>query len=460
MIFGMKQVRFGYNNIIKHPSVFYNIKSLPTLGNGRISKIKILIHMVKALFRYPGIFEYRIDVCIAGMTELVYLILTVPQRVREMRSKGKIVISKWAINPTDIYFGSGGVAMDPFYAAFCHMLMYDTNVLAIEGRSELSSDACPAQAAAYSALKSKVVEQDIFYPFIGPWCYDSQYCFEALKEKFNGYFGDQPAISNPSQKKMTKEHMVDELKIFFERLEKKTGVPYDPQRLREEIILENKLRRLCREINNMVLCDVIPLGSLDVILATFLSCDWLCDPIACLDMLTRFVEGLKKRQRKGVFARGVSKNPVRILVTGIAWGDLGLYNILDDLGGIVVASECVMSIYWEDIDEDPDKDPIEIMAERFINVPYTLGAKAKAQWTVDNIKRMKKIDGVIINSNFGCNYNAASTRIASDTIKEQTGVPVLTIDSDLPKESREQFRTRCGAFIEMIQNSRQGKKGI
>jgi len=448
-----KQLRFGMN-IIAHPSIVYNIKGLPFLDDTSVTRVGIIIFMIKALGVYPGVFEYRIDVQIEGMTELVYLILTVPKRVKRMRKKGIKIIGKWAINPTDIYFGSGGVAMDPFYVAFCHMLAKDENILAIEGRAELSPDACPAQAAAYSALKQNIVEQDIFYPFIGPWCYDSQYCFEALRDKFNGFFGDQPAISNTSQREITKAHMIEEIKLFFKRLEEKSGIPYSPDRLRKEFTLENKLRRLCREINNVVLDDVIPLGSLDVILATFLSCDWLCDPVATLSMLERFLKALKDRQRKGIWGQGISKDSVRLLISGIAWGDLGLYNILDDLGGIVVGSECVMSIYWEDIEENEDKDPIEIMAERFINVPYTLGASKKAKWTVDNIKRMGKIEGVIINSNFGCNYNAANTRIVSDTIKKETGLPVLTIDSDLPKENREQFRTRCGAFIEMIKGSR------
>jgi len=448
-----KQINFGME-IMQNPNILMDIEGFKFVDGSSISALGILIFMTKSMATCPGVSEYRIDINIKGMTELLYLILSIPERVKKMRKKGLKVIGKWAINPTDIYFGSGNIAMDPFYAAFCHMLSMDTNILAIEGRSELSPDACPAQAAAYAALKQNIVEQDIFYPFIGPWCYDSQYCFEALRDQFEGFFGDQPAISNQAQREITKQHMVEEIKLFFERVYIESGFVYDPERLRNEFILENKLRGLCREINEIALGDVIPLSSLEVILSTFLACDWLCDPVATLSMLTRFVDSLKERQRKGIFGKGVAPDAVRLLIVGIAWGDLGLYSILDDLGGFVVGSECVMSIYWEDIDEDPSKDPIDVMAERFINVPYTLSAKNKAMWTVNNIKRMKRIDGVIINSNFGCNYNAANTRIVADTIKKETDVPVLTIDSDLPKESREQFRTRCGAFIEMIKSAK------
>lgn len=452
-----QQLRFGLD-ILKHPSIILNIKGLPTIDGHFIPGWSIFWYMTKALYKFPGFYNFRIDPKIEGMTELAYLILTVPGRIKKMQAKGKKVVGKWAINPTDLYFGAGAIALDPFYVAFCHMLATDDNIIAIKGRSELSPDACPAQAAAYYALKTNIVEQDMFYPFIGPWCYDSQYCFEALRDKFKGFFGDHLPVSRLADKSSSKAHMIDEIKTFFRRMEQETGVAYSPERLRNEFILENKLRRLCREIQTMILDPVIPLGSLDLILVTFLACDWLCDPVAIIDMLERMTRHLRMRQKKGIWGSGVSQDPVRLLVTGVAWGDLGLYNMVDDLGGIVVGSECVMSIYWEDIDEDPARDPMEVLAERLLCIPYTLTAKERAKWTLNNLKQMGCVDGVIINCNFGCNYNAGSNRMLADLIKEEAGIPVLSIDSDLPRETREQFRTRFGAFIEMIRGIRQSKK--
>ncbi|MBI5207614.1 MAG: 2-hydroxyacyl-CoA dehydratase [Candidatus Firestonebacteria bacterium] len=452
-MFFENQIRFGLN-VIKNPQIFLNIKGLHTIDGRYISKWKIIPYMAKSLYKFPGLYRYRIDPGIKGLTELIYLILSAPERVHEMQKKGKIVIGKWAVNPTDLYYSSGAIALDPFFLSFCYMLATDSNELAIRGRAELSPDACPAQAAAYIALTQNLVHLNCFYPFIGPWCYDSQYCFESLRAKFKGYFGGQPSMPNKGYYKLTLEYLIGEIKNFYKRVEELTHIPYNPERLRHEFIFENKMRKILREAHHMMLGDVVPMGSLELILLTFLACDWVSDPIAAYEMMELMINDLRKRVKAGVFGRGVSKNPVRLLISGIAWGDLGVYNIVDDLGGVIIGSECVISTYWKDINNNPDKDPIEILAERFMEVPYTYTGQEKAMWTVENIKQMKNLDGVIININFGCNYVAANTRILQDTIKKETGMPVLVIDSDLPGENREQIRTRIGAFIEMIKQKK------
>ncbi len=452
-MFFENQIHFGIN-VFKNPQIFLNIKGLNTIDGKYISKWKIIIFMAKSLYKFPGLYRYRIDPRLGGLTELIFLILSAPERIRLMQKNGKKIIGKWAVNPTDLYFSSGAIALDPFFLAFCYMLAKDSNELAVIGRSELSPDACPAQAAAYTALSQNLVHLDCFYPFIGPWCYDSQYCFESLRTKFKGYFGDQPAIPNKNHYNLTRDYMIDEIKKFYKRTEELTHIPYDPDRLRKEFIFENKMRKILREAHFMMLGDVVPMGSLELILLTFLACDWVSDPIATFDMMNRMINDLRKRVKDGIFGRGVNKNPVRLLISGIAWGDLGVYNMVDDLGGVIVGSECVISTYWKDINDNSDKDPIEILAERFLEVPYTYTGQEKAMWTVENIKQMKNLDGVIINVNFGCNYVASNTRILHDVIKKETGLPVLIIDSDLPGENREQIRTRIGAFIEMIRQKK------
>ncbi|MBI5416959.1 2-hydroxyacyl-CoA dehydratase [Candidatus Poribacteria bacterium] len=450
------QIRFGLH-IIKHPQIFQNIEGLHTVDGKYISKWKIIWFMFKSLYIFPGLYRYRVNPGIRGLTELLFLILSAPDRAKKMQSEGKIILGKWAVNPTDLYYGSGGIALDPFFLAFCFLLATDSNKLAVDGRAELSPDACPAQAAAYAALNQNIINLDCFYPFIGPWCYDSQYCFEALRTKYKGYFGDQPSLASEKHRKITFEYIKEEIKNFFQRVEQLTKIPYDSERLRNEFKFENKLRAYCREIHQMMLGKIVPIGSLEMILFTFLACDWVCDPVATSQMMERMITYLRKRIKNGTYGEGVSKNPVRLLVSGIAWGDLGVYNMVDDLGGIIVGSECVISTYWKDIDTDPNKDPIDILAARFMEVPYTYTAHEKAMWTVNNIKSMPNLDGVIINVNFGCNYVAANTRILQDTIKKETNIPVLLIDSDLPGENRGQIRTRIGAFIEMIKGNNQNK---
>jgi hypothetical protein len=445
-LFTGSRLRFGLG-ILREPSIITDIRRL----DGRYTKVsawQIFWFLTRALWRFPGMFDYQPDPSLRGMSELTYMILSLEERLKRARRQGMKIVGKWPANPTDLYYGSGVIALDPFFAGYCRILAEGSGRLAKLGRAQLSEDACPAQAAAYSIIAEDIFPMDFFYPFIGPWCYDSQYCFEALRHKVEGDYGDQPVYSHREREQPSLEYMVAEIRRFIGKMEELTGERMDVEQLRREFVLENKLRQALREITDLTQATPPPINSLDLILCIFISTDWLGDPEAALQMLSRIRNAGKRRLAQGKKGKAVHPNPIRLLITGIAWGDLGLYNMVDELGGLIVGSECVFNLYHEDI--DPEGDPLEIIARRFLTTPYALPAKQRAQWTVDNICRAKGVDGVVFNCNFGCNYQAAEARMVTDIIKQETGLPCLITDADLPKENRGQMRTRLEAFLEMI----------
>lgn len=447
-IFSSPRISFGLD-ILKNPQIITSIRRL----DGRITKsstLNIFWFLTKALWKYPGIFDYKPDPSLKGISELTYMILSLEERLRSARLKGAKIVGKWPANPTDLYFGTGITALDPFFAGYVRILAEGSRRLAKHGRAHLSEDACPAQAAAYSLIAKDLFPMDFFYPFIGPWCYDSQYCFEALRDKVEGDYGDHPIHNLKKHEKLSHGYMLQEIERFIAKMEELKGEPVDREKLREEYVLGNKLRGVLREIIEFAYVDPPPINSLDLILCIFISSDWLGDPEAMLQVLLRIRDDLGARVNRGEKAKIVSPNPSRLLMTGIAWGDLGLYNMTDELGGLVVNSECVYNLFYEDI--DIEGDPVETMVKRFLSTPYAQPSQKRAQWTVENIRKSKALDGVVFNCNFGCNYQAAEARIVTDAIKKETGLPCLTTDTDLPKENRGQMRTRLGAFLEMIQS--------
>ena len=435
------------------PTIATDLRAIHTRSGGKISAVRIFWKLLAALWEYPSIFQYKIDPSLRGLSELVYMIITLTDRLVEAQAQGEKIVGKWPANPTDIYFGSGVRALDPFFTAFCKMIASGENIMAQKGRSHLSEDSCPAQAAAYIALTEDIIPMDHFYPFIGPWCYDSQYCFEALRDKVTGDFGDHPVYSDKNHKQLSYDYMRGEIERFIEKMEELTGKKVDPEDIRQEFILENKLRALLREINSFMFLEPSPISSLDLILCIFISSDWLGDPEATLQVLTRIRNHARKRIAQKTPGYNVQPDPMRILITGIAWGDIGLYSIVDELGGLIVGSECVLNLYYEDI--DTEGDPIDTLTKRFLSVPYTLSSDERARWTLENVRRAEKVDGVVFNCNFGCNYQAAEARMVSDVLKREGGIPCMITDSDLPKENRGQMRTRLEAFIEMLRNKRQ-----
>ncbi len=447
-LFTGTQLQFGLG-ILKEPSIITDIRRL----DGRYTKVsawRIFWFLTCALWRFPGIFDYKPDPSLRGMSELTYIILSLEERLKKVRRRGTKIVGKWPANPTDLYYGSGVIALDPFFAGYCRVLAEGSGRLTKQGRAQLSEDACPAQAAAYSIISDDIFPLDFFYPFIGPWCYDSQYCFEALRHKVNGDFGDHPVFNQREMKKASFEYMLSEVRRFIEKMEELTGRRVEPEQLRQEFIMENKLRRILREITGLTQINPPPINSLDLMLCVFISSDWLGDPEAALQTLSRIRDAAIKRIDRGEKGKNVADHPIRLLITGIAWGDLGLYNMLDELGGLIIGSECVYNLYYEDI--DTTGDPVETLARRFLTTPYALTSERRAQWTVGNIRQAKQVDGVVFNCNFGCNYQAAEARIVTDIIKQETGLPCLITDVDLPKENRGQMRTRLEAFLEMIRH--------
>ena len=446
-LFTGSRLRFGLG-ILKQPSIITDIRRL----DGRYTKSSywyMVWFLIRALWEFPGIFDYQPDPALRGVSELTYMILSLEERLKRAQAKGAKIVGKWPANPTDIYFGSGVIALDPFFAGYCRILAEGSSRLARQGRAQLSEDACPAQAAAYSVLSDDIFPMDFFYPFIGPWCYDSQYCFEALRHKVEGDYGDHPVFSE-GMEQASFEYILAEVRRFIDRMEELTGKKVAEEQLRQEFILENKLRQILRDICDLSQVNPPPINSLDLILCLFVSSDWLGDPEAALQVLSRILAAAQERAERGEKGKAVSPHPIRLLITGIAWGDLGLYNMVDELGGLIIGSDCVFNLFYEDI--SPEGDPIETLARRFMTTPYAMPAKQRALWTVDNIRRTKQVDGVVFNCNFGCNYQAAEARIVTDTIKQELKLPCLITDVDLPKENRGQMRTRLEAFLEMIRH--------
>jgi benzoyl-CoA reductase/2-hydroxyglutaryl-CoA dehydratase subunit BcrC/BadD/HgdB len=133
----------------------------------------------------------------------------------------------------------------------------------------------------------------------------------------------------------------------------------------------------------------------------------------------------------------------------VAWitpsADPYLLNLVEDLGGRVVATEYVINQALVPIEENID--PFRALARAFMKSSLN-GSTSERIRRIAEMAGSGRIKGVIITNMLGASHCAMETRSIE---KELRSVPVLSIDVPAPFGITEQIRTRIEAFMEMIE---------
>lgn len=229
-----------------------------------------------------------------------------------------------------------------------------------------------------------------------------------------------------------------------EKLEEFTGIKITEQRLGEAIQLCNQERRLLDTLNRMRQSDPVPISAKDVV-AIKHACAIL-DKNALIPILSRIVENVEYGKPKG------AKRP-RLLLTGstLAMGDSKIVDLIEDAGGSVVVeefAECIKPGYMK---VKTTGDHMESLAQA-----YFMDRVAPA-WFRPGTERLEYLlqlsrdfsaDGVIwYQLMFRESYKIESYYFP-EILKKDTGLSMLTLESDYGPSETEQLRTRIAAYIE------------
>jgi len=250
-------------------------------------------------------------------------------------------------------------------------------------------------------------------------------------------------------------HKKDEssLKYYLtklERLKKKledfTGVEITESKLQEAIRLCNRERELLREISLMRKSESLPLNSRDFIALNHAS--FIADKEFMVDLLESLVKELRKQ------APG-SRNGPRVLLTGstLAQGDYKVPDIIEEAGGRVVMEEFAEGIrpYWEEV--KPDGDLMKNLADSYFmqRVPpaWFRPGRERLNFLVD-LARDFHVDGVIWYHLMYRNSYKIESYYFPDILKRETGLSMLTVESDYDATETGPLQTRIETFIETI----------
>ncbi len=279
-------------------------------------------------------------------------------------------------------------------------------------------------------------------------CDGKKKAYEALGRIQNMYVMELPQMKRDKDVAFWRSELVD----LIARLEDLTGKKVTAESLRTSIKEVNDKRRALQRVAAARKADPSPISGLDSLLAV---------QVAFYDDVPRFTQSmnaladeLEKRVANGV---GVApKGAPRILITGtpMALPNWKLHQIVEKAGGIVVGEEmCTGSRCYDKLVKEDSAtldEMLDDLAAKYLDINCACFTPNDGR--IDDVIRMAKdlnADGVIDYAlNFCGTYQIESAGV--EKAVQETGMPVLRIETDYSAEDVGQLSTRVEAFLEMV----------
>ncbi|GAB6157080.1 double-cubane-cluster-containing anaerobic reductase [Desulfotomaculum varum] len=244
-----------------------------------------------------------------------------------------------------------------------------------------------------------------------------------------------------------------EMHLLKEWLAEKFEVEITDEDIRKAIKLMNREREAMRRLHATTKAKPSPVSGVDLLVAVWTKGFNINkeDGIKLVEDLTAEIEDMA--------ARGISPftdETPRILLTGcpVGFGSEKVVRLLEESGASVVAFENCSGYKALDrqVDENPAKDVMEALAEKYINIPCS--CMSPNQGRLDLIKKLAseyQVDAVVDLTWQACHTYNVEAYVIRDFVQNQLHLPYLHLETDYSESDVEQLRVRVQAFLELVQ---------
>jgi len=242
------------------------------------------------------------------------------------------------------------------------------------------------------------------------------------------------------------EYYCKEAERFKKALEEFLGNSIQDKKLRETIEIYNENRALLRKLYGYLKEEKPILSGSEMFQITRASMILPKDKHTSL--MKELIAELPNREK--------STSPcVRLLVSGSIIDSPELFELVEDLGGSVVADDlCTGTRYfWNDI--QTDGNPLHAIIRRYTEKPpcaIVYPPESKAEHLVNMVNTFH-VDGVIFYTLQYCDTHGMNATLDAKKL-ERLGIPSLQLKVELPNLGTGQVKTRVQAFIEMISSKK------
>lgn len=238
--------------------------------------------------------------------------------------------------------------------------------------------------------------------------------------------------------------LVAEYRRLIQKLEKVAGMPYDPERLRASLSLFNDHRARLAELSELKRSFPEKLSLSESYLLRRLG--GVLPREVHLRMLNRVRAELTERTQR-------PKDAVRVLLVGsfCEQPTLDLIDLLEEVGCYVVDDDFLQIYRWYD-HVDPDGDPLENLARKYVETPFDIGVRTTPTTKGEAIlRRVKAADAravLFLTAKF-CEPALEDVVLYRKAL-DRENIPYLHLEFEERSAAYEQSRLQLETFVESI----------
>lgn len=359
--------------------------------------------------------------------------------MKEEKDKGRKVVGTFCTyTPRELIYAADAISVS---------LCSTSDETVPDAEKVLPKNLCPLVKSSYGfAITDKCPYMYFSDIIIGETTCDAKKkMYELLGEIKDTHIMQLPHSKNNFSMALWKNELVELIK----KLEEKFDVKITEDKIKEAIKLCNKERKAIKEFFNLAKLNPSPIKGSDMH-ETLHSSNFKFDRELYIDEIKSLTNSLKEKYDNG--ETPFKKGTPRILITGCPTGGLvdKIVKQLEDAGSSVVCFEnCVGTKNFEML-VDEDKEPIDAIAERYLNIPCSIMTPND-----DRMNRIKEyikdysVDGVVDVTLTACHTYAIETEKVRRAV-ESCGKSYLAIETNYSNSDSGQLKTRLEAFVEML----------
>lgn len=359
--------------------------------------------------------------------------------MKEEKDKGRKVVGIFCTyTPRELIYAADAISVS---------LCSTSDETVPDAEKVLPKNLCPLVKSSYGfAITDKCPYMYFSDMIIGETTCDAKKkMYELLGEIKDTHVMQLPHSKNDFSMALWKNELVELVK----KLEEKFEVKITEDKIKKAIKLCNEERKAIKEFFNLAKLNPSPIKGSDMHEALH-SSNFKFDRELYINEIKSLTNSLKEKYYKG--ETPFKKGTPRILITGCPTGGLvdKIVKQLEDAGSSVVCFEnCVGTKNFEML-VDEDKEPIDAIAERYLNIPCSIMTPND-----DRMNRIKEyikdysVDGVVDVTLTACHTYAIETEKVRRAV-ESCGKSYLAIETNYSNSDTGQLKTRLEAFVEML----------